>query len=236
MFLTNKYTRWYINIINRAQTRTIDGTFERHHILPKSLGGGNSHNNLVKLTPREHFVCHKLLVRMTTGEHKRKMSFALLMFTRNNPYQRRILTARDYDEIRRRVSQAAREQNIGKVISSETRAKMSATKKITHNTPEVRAKISAYNSNRTPEHRSRLGAAHRGKVVPTSVREQMSVRNTGSGNPHAQSWMVEFEDGRPVECVVALRDWCRVNNLTFPGVYRTLLSKRFSQGVRVTRV
>ena len=35
---------------------------ENHHILPKCLGGNNSPENLVLLTEREHFVCHKLLI------------------------------------------------------------------------------------------------------------------------------------------------------------------------------
>jgi hypothetical protein len=41
-FLENKYTKWYFNIIYSAQKRTeIDGYFEKHHIIPKSLGGSN---------------------------------------------------------------------------------------------------------------------------------------------------------------------------------------------------
>ncbi len=36
--------------------------YERHHILPKCLGGENDKENLVLLTGKEHFICHKLLV------------------------------------------------------------------------------------------------------------------------------------------------------------------------------
>lgn len=38
--------------------------YERHHIIPKCLGGDNSKENLVLLTAREHFVAHKLLVEI----------------------------------------------------------------------------------------------------------------------------------------------------------------------------
>lgn len=34
---------------------------ERHHIIPKCLGGSDLKNNLVNLTAREHFIAHMLL-------------------------------------------------------------------------------------------------------------------------------------------------------------------------------
>ena len=79
MYLQNKYTRWYYNIIQQAQIRTLptDVYSEKHHIIPKSLGGNNSSENLVKLTAREHFICHRLLSKMVTDVNKRKMTFAI---------------------------------------------------------------------------------------------------------------------------------------------------------------
>jgi len=35
--------------------------YEKHHIMPKCLGGSNEPENLVLLTAREHYICHKLL-------------------------------------------------------------------------------------------------------------------------------------------------------------------------------
>jgi len=81
MYLQNKYTVWYYNIINHAKSRILspDVYTEKHHIIPRSMGGDNSADNLVKLTAREHFVCHLLLTKMTDGIYKRKMFFALQM-------------------------------------------------------------------------------------------------------------------------------------------------------------
>jgi hypothetical protein len=79
IFINNKYTTWYNSIINKAKDRTINGYTEKHHIIPSSLGGSNDTDNLVKLTPREHFVCHLLLTKMTTGNARYKMNFALYM-------------------------------------------------------------------------------------------------------------------------------------------------------------
>ena len=63
------YKNIYYKIIENAKKETENGHrfvgyFEKHHILPKSLGGSNDENNLVKLTAREHFICHWLLVKM----------------------------------------------------------------------------------------------------------------------------------------------------------------------------
>jgi len=81
VYLQNKYSRWYNNIIDRARSRTITGYRERHHIIPRSLGGNNSPHNLVDLTAREHFICHLLLTRMTTNEARKKMVLSVFYLT-----------------------------------------------------------------------------------------------------------------------------------------------------------
>ena len=60
MYLQNKYSKYYYNIINQAKSRELAPNIytEKHHIIPKSCGGDNSPANLVKLTAREHFICH----------------------------------------------------------------------------------------------------------------------------------------------------------------------------------
>ena len=55
------YKKHYDLLIEHANTRTISGYVEKHHILPKSLGGSDNKDNLVRLTGREHFVAHLLL-------------------------------------------------------------------------------------------------------------------------------------------------------------------------------
>ena len=82
IFIANKYTITYFSIIENAKLRVLPKTEykETHHIVPRSLGGNNERDNLVDLTYREHRVCHKLLVKMTNGIDKSKMSYALLFF------------------------------------------------------------------------------------------------------------------------------------------------------------
>lgn len=58
------YSRIYDHLINDAKHRALSGYKEKHHILPRSMGGSNFKSNLVNLTAREHFVAHLLLWRI----------------------------------------------------------------------------------------------------------------------------------------------------------------------------
>ena len=86
----------YQNIINKAislnRKKTKNVYLENHHITPKCLGGTDNADNLVLLTPREHYICHKLLTYMFPGNVK--LIFALLMMTHDK--QERKISSRDY--------------------------------------------------------------------------------------------------------------------------------------------
>ena len=108
IFINNKYTTWYNSLINKAKDRIIFGYTEKHHIIPSSLGGTNDNNNLVKLTAREHFICHLLLTKMTMGNARYKMNFALHMLSNANNIGdgRYIPSSRMYDLARRLYKEA----------------------------------------------------------------------------------------------------------------------------------
>jgi hypothetical protein len=62
-----KYSKWYFNIINNRKQNQPIGYSEKHHIVPKSIGGSDECSNIVRLTAREHFICHLLLTKMFKG-------------------------------------------------------------------------------------------------------------------------------------------------------------------------
>jgi hypothetical protein len=109
--IENKYSRWYEQLINKARNRgTIDGYTETHHVIPRSFGGDNTKQNLVKLTAREHYVAHALLWKMSFSPlHHGKMSYALrlMMFGANNKHQQRNYKchSRLYESVRIEFSQ-----------------------------------------------------------------------------------------------------------------------------------
>lgn len=83
--MINRYVDTYYKIIenakNQNRTKLDSEDYESHHIIPRSLNGSNDKDNLVLLTLREHFVCHKLLVKMHEGNDKSKMLVALYMMS-----------------------------------------------------------------------------------------------------------------------------------------------------------
>lgn len=133
MFIDNKYTRCYNRIIENRKLNLPIGYVEKHHIIPKSLGGPNRKENIVSLTAREHFICHMLLVKMTQGKEKVKMAYALRSMMRlENPYQgRHKISAKLYESLIKLtkpiIGQYLRgDQNpfYGKVHSKESKMKM----------------------------------------------------------------------------------------------------------------
>ena len=67
----------YAKMQNRKKTK-VGPIYENHHIIPKSVGGSNDKNNLVLLTPKEHYICHKLLVEIyKKTQYHNKMYYAM---------------------------------------------------------------------------------------------------------------------------------------------------------------
>ncbi len=103
MFIENKYTRWYTRLMDNARMRgTPVGYYEKHHIVPKCLGGSNTMLNLVRLTAREHYVAHLLLVKMTSGSQQYSMVCALARMSKHTT------TATTFSLIRQMCSHYAR--------------------------------------------------------------------------------------------------------------------------------
>ena len=57
------YKRIYNELIKKRRVNPPAGYIERHHILPKALGGKDIPGNLVDLTAREHYIAHLLLAK-----------------------------------------------------------------------------------------------------------------------------------------------------------------------------
>lgn len=101
MVIKNKYLKIHNALI---QKRLINPYTERdkekHHIIPKSLGGTDKSTNLVSLSIREHFIIHKLLCKFIAPEYKAKMNYALWAFVKLNKRRKTIHRARDIEHAR----------------------------------------------------------------------------------------------------------------------------------------
>ena len=62
------YQRHYDLLIkSRRENPSSSDYYEKHHILPRSLGGSDDPKNIIKLTAREHFFAHLLLAKIHGG-------------------------------------------------------------------------------------------------------------------------------------------------------------------------
>ena len=148
MFKDNKYTKIYYQIIEKSKNPRNLEFKEIHHIIPKSLGGSNEPDNLAILTPREHFICHRLLPKMLQeNTHISKMIFALwVMVNGSGRRPRYIPSSRTYEQISKENSNYKSKKMIGtgnhfygKKHSIETRKRMSENNPAKR--PEVREKM-----------------------------------------------------------------------------------------------
>jgi len=169
MYLHNKYSKWYNSIIERARSRSIEGYTESHHIIPKCIGGTNKKENLVRLTYREHRLCHLLLPYMVTSEYKGLMWRAakgVLMY--NGPNHERV-------ESRSRLAEKARieatSSRKGIPRSPETIAKIKATK----------AARPMSDENRELSRQKRIRANQSRKGMPHSAEHNRKVSESRNG-------------------------------------------------------
>jgi hypothetical protein len=146
------YKKIHDQLIARAKNRILKGYKEKHHIIPRCLGGSDDIDNLVNLTAREHFIIHKLLYMIYPNNNKLFYAYRMMAMQPTNVKTERAYSISNYEYERLRIEHAyrvsldkkgkkygtgmlgishtklskekIRTANLGKVISTETKQKM----------------------------------------------------------------------------------------------------------------
>lgn len=232
------YRAIYNRLIDRARGRVLDGYSEQHHVLPRCCGGGDEPENLVRLTPEEHYLAHQLLVKIHPDEPK--LVYSVVYMTGNNDKCQRP-NNKLYGWIKRRLAVVAAARMTGNIMSEETKAKLSAANKGQKKTeawyaavvgkpgrkrtPEQCARLSAARKGRkrkphSAETKAKMSAASKGKAKSAEHCAALSVAKMGKAHPHAP----ECEQKRieAVRLSVATRD----ESYKQTDEYRQLQSER----------
>lgn len=174
------YALTYGQLIARAKQRVcINGYVERHHILPKALGGSNDSSNLVALTAREHFIAHLLLARIYGGS----MWHAVTIMKKDGRG-----SSRSFEIARKQLSllMVGNKNTLGRKASDEEKARLSVSqkgKKGRVQSAETKALLSAVNS---------------GKTIPQATRDKISAAQKGKAKPEGFGIKVsEYLKGKP---------------------------------------
>lgn len=92
------YKKIYNTLISRSKNRILEGYQEKHHIIPRCMGGKDDTDNLVNLTPEEHYLAHQLLVKIYPNNDS--LVYAASMMIPKRPSNKM------YGWLRRRLSTA----------------------------------------------------------------------------------------------------------------------------------
>jgi len=138
--------------------------YENHHILPRCLDGNNDKDNLVLLTAREHFVCHKLLTYIYKGNRKIALAFHKITYSKNGNY---IKSSRDYQYAREVISNTS--------ISKETRLKLSKA-----GVGRISAMKGRHHSQKSKDI---ISQKLKGRIVSKETKQKQKDANLGEKNP-----------------------------------------------------
>jgi hypothetical protein len=78
------YLAIYNRLIDRGKDRNTEDFTEIHHIIPRCMGGNDSSENLVRLTPEEHYVAHQLLVKIYPDNYGLAKAAMMMTVQRTN--------------------------------------------------------------------------------------------------------------------------------------------------------
>lgn len=191
------YLKIYESLIESRKTLgrlKKEGLYEKHHILPRSLGGSNIKSNLILLTPREHYLAHWLLYKMHSGHSKSKMAYAFYRMCSNNPNQKRVITSSQYGRAKDSISKSCtgenhpnfgknpwNEEQIEAIRKRQTGSGNSMYGKIPWNKKHEKV-IRDPHRPKSESHKLKLSQSLKGRSLSEDIKLKMSLSR--KGKPH----------------------------------------------------
>lgn len=161
------YLRIYNQLMmKRMKEPSISEYTEKHHIVPKCMGGDDSSDNLVVLSPKEHYVAHHLLYRHYKTS---KLAHAWFMMLRCSPNQKRFFTAKQYET----ATNAHR-----KALTETMKGEGNPFYRKTH-TDETKKKISQANKGRVKSEKEIANWIDKVASKPKSVEHRAKIGRKG---------------------------------------------------------
>lgn len=165
------------------------GYSERHHILPKCLGGSDEANNLVYLSAEAHYVAHQLLVKMNPRHYG--ISYAAMLMTRvGNGKGNGRVSNKYYAWLKNKFSKLQSTMISRRLIGNthlkgykhtmEAKLKMSIASLGKPKSEEMKAKLS--NTLKGKSNSGWLGR-HHSEETKRKISESNKGKNSGKSNP-----------------------------------------------------
>lgn len=167
------YINRYHSFINALKGQDIAGSIEMHHIVPKSLGGTNDKDNLIALTPRQHYIAHWMLWKAYGG----KMALAFFFMNHNNRYHKNFtkIGSKAYLNLREQASLSGKDHPwYGKKQSEKHKKLMSELTTARMKDPKSRENLRRHRANQVI---SAEAYERQAKVISTLVWMNNGVRS-----------------------------------------------------------
>lgn len=208
-----KYLKIYDKIIDRAKNREIDGYTEKHHIVPKCIGGNDKKDNIVSLTPKEHYICHRLLCEIYPDETKLKYAFWRMCNVVNNEYQNRnySVSANVYSRIKNEIS---------KLMSKKVKNYSKETRKLIGEkiSKKLKGRPSGKKGTCNPEHSEwmKKNNPFKGKSHTNEVKEILSkVNSKPKSEEHKRKISETLKGNKPGNMKKVIVDGVEYESLSF---------------------
>lgn len=125
----------YEKLIEQYRFKKVEGFYEKHHIIPKCLGGTDEQTNIIILPTRVHFIAHALLHKAYPKELKLAQAFGMMVAS--NKYHK----GRKYNSRLYEMSKYARSNSMKGVPRPEwVKEKLKVPKKNKENYKKTKSK------------------------------------------------------------------------------------------------
>lgn len=173
------YEKHYNSLMNKTKNRLLESYVEKHHIIPRCMNGTNDKDNLVTLTPEEHYVAHQLLVKIYPNSPK--LIYAAKMMTigenRNNKLYGWL--RRKFSVIHSDVMKGKPNWNKGGKLSEATIQKMRKPKSAKHKQKLSEVKKGKKRQPLSDEWKKNISEGNKGKKLTEEHKQKISLANKG---------------------------------------------------------
>ena len=224
------YQKIYESIINKAKSenrKKHNGTYyENNHIKPRCLNGGEEKENKVLLTAKEHFICHKLLLKIYPNSAGLNYAYYAMVYFPSNYRKDKIkFSSRDYEYAKELFIEAKSKTpawNKGLFglykCSQKTKNKLSELSSGENN--------GMHNKKHTKEAKEKISKANSGENNGIKKMVKINPDIIKGKNNHASKEYKITTPNNEIIIIKGLRKFCEDNNLFHSNMIKVANGKQ----------
>jgi hypothetical protein len=221
--MQNLYFSRYEKLINFAKNAKFNGYTETHHIIPKSLGGTDSDDNLIVLSSRLHFIAHWMLWKAYQTNELAYAFFAMCHQKKKGQHNRYTkINSKTYALLKQKRSNLISESNSNRWKDPIFAEKMSKKLKAIQQDPAVKEakSIRMKKQNQDPAYRQMLNDRRKEKMLDPVYNQMIKQKAQKTAEKKRKTIQI---DGKIYHRV---SDVCEQFNISIPEVRRRIKSDK----------